>query len=492
MKKDEHFKKQVDKRIEQWPNRGKEGPFSLHVLGIGKAGAGVIRTLLGNPMLANYLKDTGSKFTALTVDIGTQDLQGIEAEANKLPSDRVQVRARALEVPDRDDLFATLYRYREFLKKEHPRYYWNPNYDPWIPPDYPFPAPGESFSRGLAKAIYGKAYYADGILDKDLTEFAESVRNSEGVPLVFVVFGLSGGTGSGMVVDLARHLSFSKLSRLVPVTGISVYPCAGDPPEKRGAVLFPIINEYDIFVDSTKNPGVQAIWGDFYDVPFTGGTLMVSQETAWEATHDIEKTNSLTDEVIANFISRDSGAHAANTLKLLGWLNDPGQDWPPLSHRQMAGPNWVNMFTAFKPTGKMDQLKIPPLNGIKQGFKTEYMEAYVHGPKSSWSEKVEEKIKKEFSKYANNITVFHGESETEYVEILLPQLSKVDLGLYRESKPKYEEVDETEKLLMHSYTVELGVMVSEPSIRFENQAGECIWGCACWVAIPYELVGGAV
>ena len=27
-------------------------------------------------------------------------------------------------------------------------------------------------------------------------------------------------------------------------------------------------------------------------------------------------------------------------------------------------------------------------------------------------------------------------------------------------------------------------MLSEPAIRFEGMAGECIWGCACWSWFP--------
>jgi hypothetical protein len=33
-------------------------------------------------------------------------------------------------------------------------------------------------------------------------------------------------------------------------------------------------------------------------------------------------------------------------------------------------------------------------------------------------------------------------------------------------------------------------MLSEQSIRFEGMAGECIWGCACWVVVPHEAIRG--
>ena len=47
-----------------------------------------------------------------------------------------------------------------------------------------------------------------------------------------------------------------------------------------------------------------------------------------------------------------------------------------------------------------------------------------------------------------------------------------------------------EKLSDHSWLLDLGVMLCEPAIRFEGMAGECLWGCACWVVVPYEQIRG--
>ena len=47
-----------------------------------------------------------------------------------------------------------------------------------------------------------------------------------------------------------------------------------------------------------------------------------------------------------------------------------------------------------------------------------------------------------------------------------------------------------EKLLKHSWLLELGVLMSEPAIRFNGMAGECLWGCACWVVVPYDQMRG--
>ncbi|NJR66042.1 MAG: hypothetical protein HC772_13130 [Leptolyngbyaceae cyanobacterium CRU_2_3] len=155
-----------------------------------------------------FWKIDRKRFTALAVDIGDQDLLQVEALAKTLPSDRTQVRTLALEVPSRDQLFGSLRRYREYLKLEYPRYYWNPNYEPWLPDTIEIPQAGEHFPRAIAKAIYGKAYYeGERLLDQELEKFAKSVDATTCQSIVCVVFGLGGGTGSGIVVDLARHLS---------------------------------------------------------------------------------------------------------------------------------------------------------------------------------------------------------------------------------------------------------------------------------------------
>ncbi|MDT7790905.1 MAG: hypothetical protein QOD59_341, partial [Mycobacterium sp.] len=50
-----------------------EGPFSLHVLGLGGTGAGVITKLL-RERPEGFLADPTMRFSALAVDIGDEDL----------------------------------------------------------------------------------------------------------------------------------------------------------------------------------------------------------------------------------------------------------------------------------------------------------------------------------------------------------------------------------------------------------------------------------
>src|SRR3712207_6830213 len=193
---------------------GQQSPHCIHAIGIGKAGIGMVEALLRTGEIEDQLEDPRARFTGLAIDIGDQDmgefreyahgLDGRLAERN-IPMDRAQVRSVALDVPDREDLLTSLNRWREYLKMEYPRYYWNPNYEPWLPADVELPKAGDSFPRAIAKAIYGHYYYGgERLLQREVDLFCRSIDEARLPSLVLVCFSLAGGTGSGMVVDLAR------------------------------------------------------------------------------------------------------------------------------------------------------------------------------------------------------------------------------------------------------------------------------------------------
>ena len=58
-----------------------EGPFSLHVLGLGKTGADIITSIMKNPP-EGFLSAQGTKFGALAVDIGDEDLAQVREAAS--------------------------------------------------------------------------------------------------------------------------------------------------------------------------------------------------------------------------------------------------------------------------------------------------------------------------------------------------------------------------------------------------------------------------
>lgn len=81
-------------------------------------------------------------------------------------------------------------------------------------------------------------------------------------------------------------------------------------------------------------------------------------------------------------------------------------------------------------------------------------------------------------------------STEPYVQFVIPGATKTALDIFYEARLAYDLQTWDEKLLQHSWLLELGVMLSEPAIRFEGMAGECLWGCACWVVVPYSAIRG--
>ncbi|MBV9750024.1 MAG: hypothetical protein JO157_14535, partial [Acetobacteraceae bacterium] len=257
-------------------------PIATHVVGIGKAGAGAITEILRN------LEPSAPRITALAIDVGDQDLAELRSLAGTLPPERAEVTTVALDVPPREDLLDALHRYREFLTLEYPLYRWHSNDSSWLPPTIELPEAGGHVERAVAKATYGYAYYSGPrALERALRRFAVGIEETRAQAVVAVVFGLGGGTGSGIAVDLARHLSAGLFGRRVLVAGIGIAPCEGDEPVHRGGRLFAVLNELDCLGDEGKNRGVVLSCGDLYKNPFTAGFLLVPQQHVWAATKSL-------------------------------------------------------------------------------------------------------------------------------------------------------------------------------------------------------------
>jgi len=466
-------------------------PSVVHVVGVGKAGADFITQMIQQAP-EDFLEDSRKRFTALAVDIGDQNLLQVEEAAKTLSSERAQVRTLALEVPSRDDLFGSLRRYREYLKLEYPRYYWNPNYEPWLPDTIEMPQAGEPFPRAIAKAIYGRAYYEGArLLDQELELFAKSVDAATCQSIVCVVFALGEGTGSGIVVDLARHLSNVKFGRRALVLGIGIAPCEGDSSYPRDGSLFPTINELDCMLDQEKNQGVVQVWGDLYRNPFTAGFLMVPQKSAWQETHDLKATQEKVYGELASFFTRNQGLDVYETLRLLNWVGAP-----PSQHtaaRSQYGDRWAHMFGFTHFESAIDDM--PGQLGIRAGtFNPDFFEIRVSAPQSADLDvklaDLTRKMNQSFSPILEPEVIHSAAGSETYVQFVIPGARKTNLDIFYEARLIYDQQTWDEKLLQHSWLLELGVMLSEPAIRFEGMAGECLWGCACWVVVPYSAIRG--
>jgi hypothetical protein len=514
---------------------GSQSPHCIHALGVGKTGAYMVEALLRTGEVEDMLEDPRARFTGLAIDIGDQDMHELREYANGfngrldergIPAERAQVRTAAVDVPDREDLMTSLNRWREFLKMEYPRYYWNPNYEPWLPGDLELPKAGDSFPRAVAKAIYGHYYYGgDRPLEQELDAFVQSINEAKLPSIVLLFFSLAGGTGSGMVMDLARHLSNVKLGRRIPVVGVGVLPFSGDEEHAGGkAALFPTINELDCMLDDSKNQGVMAVWGDLYKNPFTGGFFALPSEPAWQrlstytnagkpAIRDALRkgvTRKFIDDSFNRFIVQDYGRLLFKVLRPAGFTGAPHE-------RNISGDRTWTLFDIAKlthpgvevlpgePRSKWREViskwidYIPQWSGLKEGFKTDYVEANAVAPRELWNDTLQERLASTLRQYLlpgeeSTLNITNGEffdELTSYVNIIIPGVAKTDLDLFYEARDAYDQVEAwDEKLLMHSWLLDLGVMLCEQSIRFDGMAGECIWGCACWVVVPHEAIRG--
>ena len=513
---------------------GTQAPHCMHVVGIGRTGAVYVEALLRTGEIEDLLTDPRARFTALVVDIDDQDMDVVKdyaaafikrLETRGIPAERFLFQAIPLPVPPKDEFFEGLNRTREFLKLEYPRYYWNPNFESYVPHKFTMPKAGEHFPRIVAKGIYANAYYAGARpLEVALRKFVNHIDEATLPSMITVCFSLAGGTGSGMVVDLARHLSNVKLGRRIPVIGVGQLPSSGDPATYQNSPgLYTALNEIDCMLDDDKNAGVTAVWGDLYRSPFTGGFFIVNPEQSWQRltayTTTGEKairqnfkeivTNRFVADSFMRFVVVDNGRDLFRALRPSGLTGAPhesvsakARNWTLFDVAKLTHPG-VQVLPGENPS-KWDAVInqwinfAPKYSGLKDGFKTDYAEVFIYGSRNMGHDIMSTSFKKMMTETwlldsELTLQVFNHEffdALTAYANIILPGVAKTDLVAFWESQKNYDTLSWEDKLMEHAWLIDIGPMLSEPAIRFEGMAGECIWGCACWVVVPYDQLRG--
>ena len=514
---------------------GTQAPHCMHVIGVGPTGAAYVEALLRTGEIEDHLADPRATFAAMVVDIG-EEAMGLakdyaasfikRLESRGIPTDRFLFQAIPLPVPSKEELFEGMNRTREFLKLEYPRYYWNPNFESYVSKKAEIPALGAAhFPRAVAKAIYANAYYAgERPMDVALRGFVAQVEKAALPSMITVCFGMGNGVGSGMVVDLARHLSNIKLGRRIPVIGVGQLPHEGDSePSCKGATLYTTLNDLDCMLDDDKNAGVTMVWGDLYRSPFTGGFFAVAAEQSWQrlsaytTTGQPEKrlefkqmvTNRFVADSFMRFAVVDNGRDLFRALRPSGLTGAPhetvsakSRNWTLFDAAKFTHPG-VQVLPGEAPSKWEDVISqwidfIPQYAGLVDGFKTDYAEMSLYTSRNMNADSITASLKSMMKKnymLDEDSTLLTSNHEffdtlTAYANIILPGVAKTDLVAFWEAQKTYDTLSWEEKLLEHAWLIDLGPMLSEPAIRFEGMAGECFWGCACWVVVPYEELRG--
>lgn len=456
--------------------------FGIHLIGVGRAGAKVIERFLRDAP-SDLLGMPGSRFTALAIDVGDEDLCGVRNLADRFDARKSQVETIALDVPGQEDLDEALSHYVDFLKLEYPMYHPNPDSTAWLPPVPVARDEHGSMPRAIAKAIYSHAFYAgDRPMQQALKRFAGSVEATGGDSLVCIVFGLGGGTGSGVAMDMARHLSAGIFGRRVLVNGIGIQPHRNEMAA-QAAQIHTVLAELDVLCDEGKNQGVTLSCGDLYRNPFTAGFIVVPQPP----NVDIEAAHDIVDRELATLFSERRGANLWEALRLLNWVAAPSTQHS--AARTPWGARWIHMFGFGSDAVSPDDAEIRKGLGLLSEYEPEFIElraasttdAAVPG---AWAAALDASLRPEVSTQV----VTGGRKGS--VQFLLPRMARVDLTLSKVARTAYDALPIDHRHAMHALLLEQGLLLCEPSTRLEGMAGANIGEGGQWIAVPMHLLHG--
>ena len=190
----------------------------------------------------DLLNNDITRIGLLAIDIADPEIRSLLETNEKvtkallkagIPTERIRVIAQSIKFPTAETMF-------DFINKKYNEYLINEgakldNYVPWLNSTMAIPpmAGGAGRRRALAKAIYGLNYYQLGIIKNFINSFKEQALSSIITPTVVLIYGLGGGTGSGIFFDFVRHLR-KVLGSSVPIIAFVIAPCNGDDPPAKG------------------------------------------------------------------------------------------------------------------------------------------------------------------------------------------------------------------------------------------------------------------
>lgn len=412
-------------------------PHNIHAIGIGRTGAAHIEALLRTGEIEDLLAAPGTAFAALLIDIGDDDVHVPDDYARSMktrlrsrgiPEERFHYESISLTVPD-----------KAALSK--------------LPKDATLPQAGEHIPRAIAKAIFTlNSAAGSGLLDGALQRFVDHATTSSQPSTAFIAYGLAGGTGSGMAIDLARLVK-SKLPASVQLVGVGQLSHSGDGDYFNSAAQYQAIDAVDAALASGTNP--------------FGGFFVVSSEQSWQrltaytstGLKEVRQrfkqmvTNRFVADSFMRFAVSDGSSHLLRALQHgrgkctmfdVAKLSHPGVQVLPGE----AASKWdavLQQWIGF----------VPKYSGLSDTFKTDYAEIHVHAARNMQVENIEAGLK---AVVASNYLTGTGASchtfrneffdvLTAYGNVILPGASKADLSAYSASKASFDKLGATAKAL---------------------------------------------
>jgi hypothetical protein len=246
----------------------------VQLIGLGSAGTNIVETFLKNERTKELLKRDITRLSLLAIDIADPEIRSLQESYVKfsetmikagIPSERLRLIAQSVKFPTAEAMFDFInQKYNEYLVKEGAVL----NFHPWLDSTMAIPpmAGGAGRRRALAKAIYALNYYQLGIIRNLINSFKEQALSSIITPTVIVIYGLGGGTGSGIFLEFTRHLR-KVLGSGIPIIAFVIAPCTGDDPPAKGCSAFTAMNELSLSLNKEYNEYVTDNFGEFYRNP---------------------------------------------------------------------------------------------------------------------------------------------------------------------------------------------------------------------------------
>jgi hypothetical protein len=230
---------------------------------------------LANKKTKELMENDLTRLSLLAIDIADPEIRSLQETHEQIvrsmikagiPRERMRLIAQSVKFPTAEAMFDFInQKYNEYLVSEGAKL---DVFVPWLQSTMAIPpmAGGAGRRRALAKAIYALNYYQLGIIRSCINSFKEQALSSIITPTVVLVYGLGGGTGSGIFFDFARHLR-KVLGSGVPIIAFVITPCGGDDPPAKGCSAFVAMNELSLLLNKDYNEFVTKVYGDCYRNP---------------------------------------------------------------------------------------------------------------------------------------------------------------------------------------------------------------------------------
>ncbi len=309
--------------------------FAPQFVGIGGTGCDVIASIMENrDLILPLLRIEGIRISCLAMDVANAQIDRLTKSYNDLladlkdlniPKERITLTAKSVKFPTPESMFDFIGQYPEHLKKEGVP--TPTEYKPWISSAIEIPplAGGVGRKRALAKGIYGLNYYLLRLASDAIDSFREQVISSTLQPIIFVIYGMGGGSGSGMAPDFSRHLR-KHVGSGTPIIGFCISPCPGDDPPAKGASAYSSLTEHSVLINRTSNDLIKGKFGGAYEDPYNAFFIM-PLGPAFGQGKGLLYAHKIIDDAIGDVIVKCLNFDPADLLSSIGTNIDSDGKW---------------------------------------------------------------------------------------------------------------------------------------------------------------------